>query len=521
MKRDDMTARIADERTPWDVAVIGGGATGLGVAVEAASRGYDVVLLEQGDFAQGTSSRSTKLIHGGVRYLQRGDIALVIEALHERGVLLQNAPHLVHHRAFIVPTYEWWEGPFYGAGLKFYDMLAGRMGLGPSRHLDREATLARIPTLEPEGLRGGIVYYDGQFDDARLAVTLARTLADLGGCPVNYARVTGLVKERGMLQGVNVLDCETGAHYRLSARVVINATGIFCDEVRRMDALEVEPVISPSQGIHIVLEKSFLPGDAAIMVPHTDDGRVLFAVPWHNVVVVGTTDTPIAKPALSPRPLSEEIEFLLTHAARYLTRDPKPADVRSVFAGIRPLLRGGGQGTALLSREHQVMVSPSGLVTIAGGKWTTYRKMAQDTLDLAAALGGLEKRPSRSEHLHLHGFTLDPKACEPFITHGADATALRALMGTRRELAEPIHPGLPYRWVEVVWAVRYEMARTLSDVLSRRLRALLLDARAAMAVAPRAAALMGRELQWDPAFEAEQVRQFCELARGYLINEVQ
>jgi glycerol-3-phosphate dehydrogenase len=519
MKREDMTARIADTGTTWDVAVIGGGATGLGVAIEAASRGYEAVLLEQGDFAQGTSSRSTKLIHGGVRYLQKGDIALVIEALHERGLLLQNAPHLVHHQAFVVPTYEWWEGPFYGAGLKFYDLLAGRMGLGPSRRLSREETLARIPTLEPAGLRGGIVYYDGQFDDARLAVTLARTLADLGGCPVNYARVTGLVKEAETVLGVNVLDRETGAHYRLAARAVINAAGVFSDEVCRMDAPDAEPVIAPSQGIHIVLDQSFLPGDTAIMIPHTDDGRVFFAVPWHNVVVVGTTDTPVAKPVVSPRALPGEIDFLLDHAGRYLTRDPSAADVRSVFAGIRPLLRGAtGQGTSLLTREHQVMVSRTGLITIAGGKWTTYRKMAKDTLDMAAVVGGLTGRPSRTEHLHLHGFPLDPSSCEPFPTHGADATALRTLMGTHRELAELIHPDLPYRWVEVVWAVRYEMARTLADVLSRRLRVLLLDARAAIALAPRTAAIMGRELHWDPAFEAEQVRQFCELARGYLID---
>jgi glycerol-3-phosphate dehydrogenase len=517
MRREEMISRISDTRTTWDVAVIGGGATGLGVAVEAASRGYNTVLLEQGDFAQETSSRSTKLIHGGVRYLQKGDITLVLEALHERGLLLQNAPHLVHHQSFIVPNYEWWEGPFYGVGLKVYDMLAGKLGFGPSRHLSREETLKRIPTLEPEGLRGGVIYYDGQFDDARLAVILARTLADLGGCPVNYARVTGLMKKKGLVQGVTAIDRESGAALRIAARVVVNAAGIFVDEIRKMDIAESAPLISPSQGVHIVLNKSFLPGNSAIMVPHTDDGRVLFAVPWQRVVIVGTTDTPIPKPVLSPRPLPEEIEFLLTHAARYLTRDPTAKDVRSVFAGIRPLIGGPAVGeTALLSREHQVMISKNGLVTIAGGKWTTYRKMGQDTVDMAATIGGLEKRLSTTEKLHLHGWVGKPEKKNPFSAHGADAAALGALMRTRKDLEALIHPELPYRYVEVLWAIRYEMARTLTDVLSRRLRALILDARAAMAAAPRVAAVMAEELEWDKEVEKEQVMEFYNMGKGYL-----
>ncbi|MFH0726876.1 MAG: glycerol-3-phosphate dehydrogenase/oxidase [Pseudomonadota bacterium] len=517
MRREEIIHRMSNTKTVWDMIVIGGGATGLGVAVEAASRGYTALLLEQGDFAQGTSSRSTKLIHGGVRYLQTGDITLVLEALHERGLLLQNAPHLVHHQAFIVPNYEWWEGPFYGVGLKVYDMLAGKLGFGPSHHLSREETLKEIPTLEPEGLRGGVIYYDGQFDDARLAVILARTLADLGGFPVNYARVTGLIKKKGVVRGVLAIDRESGAEYRIAARVVVNAAGIFVDDIRKMDISDSLPLISPSQGVHIVLDKSFLPGHSAIMVPHTDDGRVLFAVPWRDVVIVGTTDTPIPKPVLSPRPLPEEIDFLLTHAARYLTRDPTVKDVRSVFAGIRPLIQGtGASGTALLSREHQVMVSKNGLVTIAGGKWTTYRKMGQDTVDMAATIGGLEKHPSTTERLHLHGWVGEPDKIRPFPEHGADAAALEALMRTRKDLEALIHPELPYRYVEVLWAIRYEMARTLTDVLSRRLRALILNARAAMAAAPGVAALMAKELEWDKEVEKEQVKEFCDIAHGYL-----
>lgn len=520
MIREEMVTRITDADTPWDVAVIGGGATGLGVAVEAASRGYRSVLLEQADFAQGTSSRSTKLIHGGVRYLQKGDITLVLEALHERGLLLQNAPHLVHHQAFIVPNYEWWEGPFYGVGLKFYDLLAGKLGLGPSRHLSREETLEKIPTLAPEGLRGGVIYYDGQFDDARLAVILARTLVDLGGCALNHAPVTGLIKKGQLVQGVCAMDAETGHTHEIPARAVINATGVFIDNIRRMDDPQVDPLIAPSQGVHIVLDQSFLPGDAAIMVPHTDDGRVLFAVPWHDHVIVGTTDTPIDHPVLSPRAFPEEVDFLLAHAARYLTRDPSARDVRSVFAGIRPLINGvGKRKTALLSREHQVRVSPTGLITIAGGKWTTYRKMGQDTVDMAATVGGLEKRASRTETLHLHGWCESIDTGRLFFEHGLDAEALESLMHTRRDLAELIHPDLPYRCVEILWALRHEMARTLSDVLSRRLRALVLDARAAMAAAPRVAGIMARELGRDKNWEKTQVEEFRQQAAGYLLTE--
>lgn len=519
MNREEMIHRISDAGTMWDVAVIGGGATGLGVAVDAVSRGYRTVLMEQGDFAQGTSSRSTKLIHGGVRYLQKGNISLVLEALHERGLLLRNAPHLVHHQAFIVPNYEWWEGPFYGIGLKFYDMLAGKLGLGPSRLLSREETLEKIPTLEPRGLRGGVIYYDAQFDDARLAVILARTLANLGGCCVNYARVTNLLKKDGLVAGVIAVDGESGIAYDISARVVVNATGAFVDEIRKMDAPETETLVSPSQGIHIVLDRYFLPGDAAIMVPHTDDGRVLFAVPWQDAVIVGTTDTAIAAPTLSPRAFPEEIDFLLTHAARYLTKDPAAEDVRSVFAGIRPLItEAGTQKTALLSREHQVLVSPTGLVTIAGGKWTTYRKMGRDAVDMAAAVGGLVPRPSITESLRLHGWTDMPEISRPYIAHGTDAVALKALARNTPELEEGLHPNLPYRYIEVLWAIRYEMARTLADVLSRRLRALVLDARAAMAVAPKVASFMGRELGWKKETEAEQVQSFIDMAGGYLIN---
>ena len=518
MIRSEMLRRVADASKTWDILVIGGGATGLGVAVEAASRGYSTLLLEQGDFAQGTSSRSTKLIHGGVRYLQQGNLALVLEALHERGLLFRNAPHLVHHQAFIVPNYEWWEGPFYGVGLKLYDALAGKLGFGPSKHLSREETLEKIPTLASEGLRGGTIYYDGQFDDARLAVTLARTLADLGGCEVNYMPVTGFIKKDGCIRAVTARDEETGRMYEIACRVAVNASGIFTDAVRGMDDPSGEPLLKPSQGVHIVLDHTFLPGDSAVMVPHTDDGRVLFAVPWYGRVIVGTTDTPVQTPEIEPRPFREEIDFLLSHASRYLTGHPAAGDVRSIFAGIRPLVRGGGvNSTAALSRDHHLMVSPSGLVTIAGGKWTTYRKMGEDAVSAAYKIAGLEEHPSITDRLPLHGWTKSAAPHDSFARYGADGDAIRQLITDIPDLGDLIHPVLPYRKAEIIWAVRFEMARTLADVLARRLRALILDARAAVEIAPLAANVMAGELGKNRQWEKNQVAQFQKMASGYLL----
>ncbi len=503
----------------WDVIVIGGGATGLGIAVDAASRGYRTVLVEQSDFAKGTSSRSTKLIHGGVRYLQQGNVGLVLEALRERGLLTQNAPHLVRHLSFIVPNYTWWEAPFYGIGLKIYDLLAGRLGLGPSKHLSREETLERLPTLEPEGLRGGTVYYDGQFDDARLAVSLARTAADHGGILVNYAGVTALVKRHGLVRGAILHDFESGREHQVLGRVVINATGAFADGVRRMDNPEAAEMIAPSQGVHLVLDRSFLPGESAIMVPKTDDGRVLFAIPWHGRALIGTTDTPVAEVALEPRPLASEIEFLLTHAARYLTKDPRPEDVLSAFAGVRPLVKTDEtRHPALVPRDHCIVISESGLVTVSGGKWTTYRKMAEDALDQAVMAGGLPERPCRTTQLRLHGWMENPNATEAVDGYGADAAHIRALTRENAEWNDLLHPALPYRKAEVIWAVRSEMARTVEDVLSRRTRALLLDAKAAISVAPAVAHLMAQELGRNPKWEQEQAAIFTRLAAGYLVD---
>ncbi|MFO7588807.1 MAG: glycerol-3-phosphate dehydrogenase/oxidase [Gemmatimonadota bacterium] len=507
----------ARDRGSFDVVAIGGGATGLGVAVEAASRGYSTLLLEQADYAQGTSSRSTKLIHGGVRYLRQGDISLVLEALHERGLLIRNAPHLVHHLSFVVPLYDWWEGPFYGIGMKVYDMLAGRLGLGPSKRLDLEETLERLPTIEPGGLRGGVVYFDGQFDDARLAVTLARTVDDLGGIALNHVRVTGLVKENGVVRGVRATDAIGGGELEVRASVVVNATGVFTDGVRRLDDPGAEPLVAASQGVHIVLDRSFQPGDSAIMVPETDDGRVLFAVPWHGRVVVGTTDTPVPEPSLEPRPLESEIDFLLTHAVRYLTKDPTPSDVLSCFAGLRPLVGRSGEDTAALSRDHTVLVSPSGLVTITGGKWTTYRRMAEDGVNQAAQVGGLEPRPSKTPELPLHGWTEELDPSDPQSVYGSDIPAIRELIAARPELDERLHRSLPYKAAEVVWAARVEMARRVEDVLARRTRALVLDARASVEAAPAVARLLAEELGRDARWAESETAAYRALAEGYVL----
>jgi glycerol-3-phosphate dehydrogenase len=502
--------RVEDD---WDVLVIGGGATGVGTALDAASRGYRTLLVERGDFGQGTSSRSTKLVHGGVRYLRQGNLTLVTEALKERAVLRRNAPHLVHDLPFVVPSYDWWEGPFYGVGLKIYDLLAGQHGFGKSRRLSREETIRRLPGVETAGLRGGVVYHDGQFDDARLVVHLARTATEQGAALLNYAEVLRLTKSGDLVQGAVVRDRERDTEHVVSARVVISATGVFADEIRRLDDPAARPVLRPSQGIHLVLDRSFLPSDSAILVPSTDDGRVVFLIPWQGRVLVGTTDTPVERPSAEPRPLDSEIDFLLEHAGRYLARDPVREDVLSVFAGLRPLVADDGDRTAALARDHTVLVAPSGLVTVTGGKWTTYRRMAEDAVDHAILVGDLTPAKSRTERIRIHGA---PREGEPIPEgpHGTDSGAVKELC--RGELGARIHPALEVRAGEVVWAARHEMARSVEDVLSRRTRALLRDARAAAEAAPAVAELLAGELGRGGTWREDQIRAFRELAAAYL-----
>jgi glycerol-3-phosphate dehydrogenase len=517
MKREAVLDQIENNKGPWDFLVIGGGATGLGVAVDAAARGYRTLLVEQHDFAKGTSSRSTKLVHGGVRYLKQGNISLVLEALRERGLMCENAPHLVHHLEFIVPIYSWWEGPFYGIGMKIYDRLAGKLGLSPSRVLSREETLELIPTLEPSGLQRGVSYYDGQFDDSRLAVNLAQTIFDLGGVAVNYMPVVSLIKEDDLIVGAVMRDFESGSEYQVRARAVINATGVFSDAIRKMDEPEAKTVIAASQGSHVVLPKSFLPGNSAVMVPHTPDGRVLFAVPWHDHVVVGTTDISVDNISLEPVPMEEEIGFILTNAAKYLSKRPSRSDILSVYSGLRPLVKvGDSKSTSALSRDHTILISNAGLLTIAGGKWTTYRRMAQDAVEQAQTMAGFEERTCTTEHLQIHGWTRQSIPEPNLRVYGADAPAIQELSRKEPALAEKLHSELPYTGAEVVWAVHEEMARTVEDVLARRTRALLLGARASIEAAPRVAELMARELKRGEDWQVQSVRDFKEVAQGYL-----
>jgi glycerol-3-phosphate dehydrogenase len=517
-----MKSRLEDHKQPWDMVFVGGGATGVGGALDAAARGYDVLLLEQSDFGKATSSRSTKLVHGGVRYLQQGNLPLVMEALKERGLMRQNAPHLVQNLAFVVPNYTWWEAPFYGVGMKVYDMLAGRYGFGSSRHLDQEETLERIPTLQVEGLRGGVVYYDGQFDDARMLINMVQTAAEQGATMLNYFEVTSLRRNsEGFVRGLVARDVETDTEYVIDAKVVVNCTGPFADNLRRLDDPEAPKMIAGSTGVHVVLDRSFLPGDTAIMVPHTADGRVMFAIPWRDHVVIGTTDVPIEKVELEPSPTDAEIDFILENAHDYLKKPPRREDVQSAFSGVRPLVRAtDAEATSQLSRDHTITVAKSGLMTIAGGKWTTYRHMAEDLVNHAEIIADVEPQACITRQLRIHGFHRHAEKFGRLRHYGSDAPAILDLERVEARLADPVHPRLDATVSQVLWAVRHEMARTVDDVLARRTRCLFLDARAAIAAAPRVAHVMAAELGHGESWANAQVRAFEEIAKRYVVDPV-
>jgi glycerol-3-phosphate dehydrogenase len=515
LQRKEIVREIAATAI-WDVLIVGGGATGLGAAVEAASRGYRTLLLEARDFAKGTSSRSTKLVHGGVRYLQQGDFKLVLEALRERGRMLRNAPQLAHRRKFIIPAYAFWEFPFYGVGLTLYDVLAGKESLGRSRILSKDSVVKELPTVKSQGLEGGILYYDGQFDDARYAVALLRTLFDQSGVALNYAPVTGLLKENDVVCGVKATDSETAINFECRAKAVINATGIFSDDLRRMDEPAAAKILAVSQGSHVVLPREFLPGSAALMIPRTSDGRVLFAIPWHDRVVVGTTDDAVPQADYEPRAMTDERTFLIDHIERFLGRRPTPQEILSVWSGQRPLVKHSETAsTAAISRDHTVLISKSKLVTITGGKWTTYRKMGEDVINRSAQLAGLAAAPSKTAELRLHGWS-EEVSDDWQQVYGSDQPRLSAL---RPELNEPLHPRLPFQQNEIVWAARYEMARTLEDVMARRTRALFLDARAAIKAAPLAARLLAEELGQDELWERRQISAFDAVAEQYVWSD--
>lgn len=509
----------------WDVIVIGGGATGLGVALDGVSRNYKVLLLEQDDFGKGTSSKSTKLVHGGVRYLAQGDIDLVREALFERGLLLKNAPHLVRNRTFIIPNYDLLRGPFYWIGLKLYDLLAGKWSLGPSQYISRAEVIKRIPTIEKSGLRNGVSYHDGQFDDARMAVNLAQTVIEKGGCALNHFPVGGLLKNKdGKIIGVQAWDKETGEKFEFTGKAVVNATGVFVNQIIEMDDQHKPPLVRPSQGAHIVLDRSFLNSEEAMMIPKTSDGRVLFAVPWHNRVIVGTTDMPVSQAELDPRPLQEEIDYILETAGRYLTRPPQHSDVLSVFAGLRPLAAHQSDDdtkTKEISRSHRIITDKSGLVTITGGKWTTFRKMGEDVIDRVVTVAQLPPRPSTSQNIKIHGALEQmPGKGETPDVYGTDRKIIKELIQEDPKLVERLHPEMDFTLAEVVLAVRNEMARTIEDVLARRVRLLFLDAAAAITCAPVVADILARELGKDEIWKNQEVERFRIFAEGYLLSKM-
>lgn len=516
MNRKQQLKKVRKKKNAWDVLIIGGGASGLGAAVDAASRGYKTLLLEKHDFAKGTSSRSTKLVHGGVRYLQNGDISLVIEALKERGIMRKNAPHLVQDLSFVIPSYDWWNSPFYGIGLKVYDMMAGKLGLGPSTLLDRDETIELIPNVKKKGLRGGVIYHDGQFDDARMAISLAQTAENHGASLLNYVGVKNLIKNGDMINGVRALDELNGEEFEIDAKVVINATGVFSDQIIQMDQPGRSKLIVPSQGVHIVLDKSFLNGPHAIMVPHTTDGRVLFAVPWNDYVVVGTTDTLIEAPDEEPTALEHEIEFILENAGAYMTKEPSRADVKSVFSGLRPLAapKDNGGATKEISRHHKVTVSTSGLVSILGGKWTTYRKMSEDLINTAQSVGGLPERACITKSLPIHGYDYNSDWSNPLHIYGTDIEKITTLdEGGNTSLSEEVHISKN----QILWAVREEMAMSVEDVLARRTRTLFLNATEAKNLAPQVAEIMAAEMEKDQRWVENQINQFDQLVEKYIL----
>lgn len=505
-----------DEVKKWDFIVIGGGASGLGIAVDAASRGYSTLLLEQSDFAKGTSSRSTKLIHGGVRYLAQGNIRLVYNALHERGILFRNAPHLVKPQSFIIPCYNQFQKLKYLTGLKIYDWLSGKLSLGKSIFLKRKKLIECVPNVQTKNLVGGVQYYDAQFDDARLGINLAQTATENGAVVLNYFKVTSLTKMNNKVSGVEAFDVLTNKSYLLNAKLVINATGVFVDDILKLDKPHQKPLVRPSQGVHLVIDRSFLKSENAILVPETSDKRVLFIVPWHQHVLVGTTDTPIDKTSVEPIALEKEIKFILETAKQYLIKPPRREDVLSVFAGLRPLAATNKtSNTKEISRDHKLLISDSNLITITGGKWTTYRKMAEEVVDKAIEIAALQKLSCKTKHLKIHGYRNTPNN---FSVYGSDEEKIGELIQQYPDLDKSLSDQFPYKEAHVIFAVREEMAMNVEDVLARRLRILFLNAKIAIELAPKVADLMARELNYDEQWKQNQINEFIKLAQHYLIN---
>ncbi|MDC9721659.1 MAG: glycerol-3-phosphate dehydrogenase/oxidase [Urechidicola sp.] len=521
LTREQLVSKIESKKNDWDIVIVGGGATGLGAALEATTRGYKTLLLEQSDFTKGTSSRSTKLVHGGVRYLAQGDIFLVLEALRERGILFKNAPHLVKNISFLIPSYKWWYKPFYTIGLTIYDLLARGLRFGKSIPYSREETINKIPTVKKKNLRGSIKYHDGQFDDARLGINLVQTILENDGVALNYMKVEDFIKEEGEICGVIAQDQESGKEYAINAKVVLNATGVFVDNLIQKDNTKAQHIVKPSQGVHLVLDKKFLQSDYALMIPKTRDGRVLFAVPWHDKVIVGTTDIPKDKAVIEPKATDDEVDFILETASRYLEGKPTRADVKSVFAGLRPLAapkKGANGKTKEISRKHKIVVSSSNLVSIIGGKWTTYREMGEDAVNKLATIANLPQSKSITENLHIHGYKQDIDYDNYLYFYGSDAVEIEKLISLNPELEDWVSKSLKINKAQVVWAVKNEYARTIEDVLARRTRSLFLDAKESLRMAPMVADIIAHQLGYDSEWKTVEIQKFNELAQGYILN---
>ncbi|UOK42678.1 MULTISPECIES: glycerol-3-phosphate dehydrogenase/oxidase [Flavobacterium] len=520
MNREEQLSKLK-QNPEWDVIIIGGGASGLGIALDSASRGYKTVLVEAVDFAKGTSSRSTKLAHGGIRYLEQLDIALIREALKERELMLKNAGHLVKSQAFVIPVYSRLNGYYFSTGLKIYDLLAGSTCFGSSQSISKEKTIELLPTIAQKGLQSGILYHDGQFDDALYAINLARTAIEKGACLLNYAKAFDILKNNeNQISGITIEDQETGEKYDLKGKAVINATGVFTNDIMSLDSSRNKKFVIPSQGIHLVFDKSFLPSENALLIPKTRDGRVLFMVPWHDKVIVGTTDTPVDEPSLEPKPLETEINFILETAQNFLSKKPQRSDVLSVFAGLRPLAlpKKEGQDPKEISRNHQIIVSDSGLISVIGGKWTTYRKIAEDVVDKVIEIHHLPKTECKTRNIAIHGHTTvtESERKNHLSVYGTDISELLKLQETEPELKEKLHPDYPNTLSEVVWSIRNEMARTVEDILARRLRLLFLDAQAAIECTEKVASLLSKELGKNADWEQKQIADFKKVAQGYL-----
>jgi glycerol-3-phosphate dehydrogenase len=507
-----------EETSLWDIIVIGGGATGLGIALESVSRGYKTLLVEQSDFAKSTSGKSTKLVHGGVRYLAQGNIALVHEASIERHILCNNAPHLVKNQTFIIPVYSIWDALKYTVGLKLYDWMAGRLSLGSSVFISKSEVLRRLPQIRQENLSGGILYHDGQFDDARLAINLAQTIAENGGTVLNYVKVTGLIKnENGIVTGAMLRDIGTKKEYRVNSTAVVNATGVFVDEIMKMDDTQARNKIAVSRGIHLVVDRSFSSSDDAIMIPKTSDGRVLFLIPWHDKLVIGTTDTPANQPSLEPTASESEIEFILENTAAYLTKKPERKDILSVFAGLRPLAapKEGKQKTKEISRSHKIEVSAAKLFTIIGGKWTTYRRMGEDMVNCLEKQLPLQHTRSRTAEMPIHGYLKGQNFSNPFYFYGSDEIYIREKL---RDENEWISKKLNLHKAQVLWSIENEMACTVDDMLSRRTRCLLLDAKESLRIAPAVAELMAEAMGKNEKWIEEQLSDYSSLTKNYILS---